>query len=62
MLAHAQAVMDRLGVYVSPRRLHRLVRCYVETRTTGQDFAAWFIGYSDPTGEAAVRRVMRDRS
>jgi hypothetical protein len=47
------------GLRVSPRRLRRIVNRFVTERQAGQDFRAWFLGYSDPTGEQAVRNVMR---
>lgn len=34
----------------------------VDERRSVADFRAWFITYSDPTGETAVRNVMRGRS
>jgi hypothetical protein len=59
MLADAEAVMRAHGLRVSPRRLRRIVNRFVTERQAGQDFRAWFLGYSDPTGEQAVRNVMR---
>ena len=54
----AKAAAD-LGLAMSPCRIRRLVTRYLrEGHTT--DFRTWFLGYADPTGEQAVRNVLRD--
>lgn len=62
LLREAAAECDRLGLVVTPSRLRRLVRRYVDTYADGSDLAAFLLlTYPDPTGERAVRRVMRSR-
>ena len=48
---------------LSPSKARRLVRYYAN-HITGDfsDFESWVIRYLDPTGETAVRNVMRERS
>ena len=46
---------------MSANKLNRLVRSYFADRTTTKSFGQWVIAYADPTGETAVRNVMRER-
>lgn len=57
----AAKVAADLGLAMSPCRIRRLVARYLREGTT-TDFRTWFLGYADPTGEQAVRNVMRDAS
>lgn len=47
------------GVHFGHRKMVRLVRAYLADRSAHQSFGAWVIAYADPTGETAVRNVMR---
>lgn len=49
------------GLNLRPRKVTRLVRAYLATRAAQQSFGAWLIAYADPTGETAVRNVLRER-
>ena len=55
----ARRVADDSGLPISQNRIQRLVRRYITERRADIDFRTWFIGYADPTGETAVRNVMR---
>ena len=41
------------------RRIRELVVAYLREGRTDVDFRTWFVAYADPTGETAVRNVMR---
>ena len=58
----AAKVCADLDITLSPPRLRALVTRYVDEGRTDLGFLTWFISYADPTGEAAVRNVMRGRS
>lgn len=58
-MREGQAAMDRVGVHVSTAKLSRLIRHYLRTGCADVPFPAWLLTYADPTGEAAVRNVMR---
>lgn len=55
----------RIGVaydmQIGTRKLHRLIRAFLATRTTDQEFEGWLTEYADPTGEAAVWNVFKER-
>lgn len=57
----AEAIVADLGLSISGSRIRRLVRRFVREGRTDIAFRTWFISYADPTGEKAVRNVMRDR-
>ncbi len=59
LVREAHKVVLDLGLNVCGSRLKRLVRRYVEDGRADIDFRTWFISYADPTGETAVRNVMR---
>lgn len=46
---------------VRASRLGRLVRRFIATGQPERDLVSYVVGYSDPTGEAAVRHVLRER-
>lgn len=54
----AARVAHDLDLHIGGERLRDLVETYVATGHTG-DFRTWFIAYADPTGETAVRNVIR---
>lgn len=55
-------VLADMGSDVRPAVVRRLVRRYIEEgHTTTSELRSWFIAYVDPTGEAAVRNVNRER-
>lgn len=58
----AHKVLECQDFYMSPSRISRLVRRFVREGRTDLDFRTWFISYADPTGEQAVRNVMKGRS
>jgi len=55
----ARRVADDNGLPISQNRIQRLVRRYIAERRADIDFRTWFIAYADPTGETAVRNVMK---
>lgn len=54
-------VAHRLGLDMRRRAVRALVVQYLR-EGCAQDFRVWFLGYADPTGNKAVRNVMRDAS
>ncbi|CAN5121105.1 hypothetical protein BH11ACT1_BH11ACT1_19330 [soil metagenome] len=59
LIREARAAFGAAGVQVSQSRLSRLIRIYRAEHWTDVDFGTWVISYRDPTGETAVRNVMR---
>lgn len=57
----ARRVADENNLFISQNRIQRLVRRYIAERRADIDFRTWFIAYADPTGETAVRNVMRGK-
>lgn len=55
----AHKVQGAMGLHLSQNRLQRIVRRYLSEGRTDLDFRSWFLGYADPTGNAAVRNAMR---
>ena len=47
---------------VSANKVSRAVRAFIASGQQERDLVGYVVGYSDPTGETAVRNVMRDRS
>lgn len=60
LVREARKVVADMHLCIDGSRLRGLVRRYVETGRADVDFRTWFISYADPTGESAVRNVMRD--
>lgn len=56
----AALVAAEKGWHISGSRVRRLVRRFVTDGRTDLDFRTWFISYADPTGETAVRNVLRE--
>lgn len=56
-LARTYRQLDR----ISNTRLSVLINTYV-SQEIDRDLVSWVIGYADPTGETAVRNVMRRAS
>lgn len=60
-------VVSAMGVDVRPARVRKLVDRFIDDgrsdliddHRTVEGFRHWFITYLDPTGETAVRNVMR---
>lgn len=46
---------------IGHRRVVRLVRRFVAQGVAERDLVQYVVGYADPTGETAVRNVMRER-
>lgn len=56
----AVKVLADLGLDVRPAAVRVLVSRFIaEGHTTTDDLRSWVIAYADPTGETAVRNVMR---
>lgn len=56
----AAKILNARGMEFRPAMLRTLVTRYIDVgHTTTADLEAWVLGYADPTGEAAVRNVMR---
>ena len=45
--------------HMTVRSIQRRVRAYLRAAAWERDLVAWVLGYADPTGETAVRNVMR---
>ncbi len=58
----AHKCADAMNIAISGSRIRALVRQFVREGRTDVDFRTWFIGYADPTGETAVRNILRERS
>lgn len=54
---HASPELRALGL--SPSKVSRTVRAFIVAGLRERDFVSYVVGYADPTGEAAVRNVMR---
>lgn len=61
LASHARRIADEQSLVISQNRIQRLVRRFIAERRADIDFRCYFLGYADPTGEAAVRNVMRSR-
>lgn len=59
LMREGQKVADSLGLSVSHHRMSRIIRRFVREGRSDIDFRTWFIAYADPTGETAVRNVLR---
>ena len=59
LTAEARKVMAEMDMDLSQNRLVRIIRRYINDGRADIDFRTWFIAYADPTGEKAVRNVMR---
>lgn len=49
-----------LDIDVSGCRLRKLMRRFIAEGRSDIELRAWLLSYADPTGETAVRNVMRD--
>lgn len=61
LMREAAKVCDDLHLNIRGARLRTLIETYVSTGRPDIDFRTWFISYADPTGETAVRNVLRGR-
>ncbi len=60
VIAREAAKVDAaLNLGLGGFRLRKLVRRFVREGRTDIDFRTWFLCYADPTGETAVRNVLR---
>lgn len=57
----AIAKADPAMAEVPASRIGRLVRGFIASGLHEREFLTYVVGYSDPTGETAVRNVMRER-
>jgi hypothetical protein len=46
---------------VSANKVSRIVRSFIAAGLHERDLVSYVVGYADPTGEAAVRNVMREQ-
>ena len=44
---------------LSVHRINKIVRRFIAAGLAERDFVSYVVGYADPTGETAVRNVMR---
>jgi hypothetical protein len=47
------------GLGLGHRKIVRVVRSFIASGLHERDLVAYVVGYADPTGETAVRNVMR---
>ena len=59
-MREAAKVCDDLDLGIRGARLRAVVDRFVREGRGDVDFRTWFIAYADPTGETAVRNVMRE--
>lgn len=57
--AHESPEVAALGL--GPRKIVRVVRSFITAGLHERDLVGYVVGYSDPTGEAAVGNVFRER-
>lgn len=58
----AMKVLVDMGLEVRPAAVRVLVTRFIaEGHTSTADLRSWVIAYADPTGETAVRNVMKGR-
>lgn len=57
--AYRTGVAHQMGIGTS--KLERLVKAFLLTRRTDQEFEGWLTEYADPTGETAVWNVFKER-
>jgi hypothetical protein len=56
------AALNEPGLrHIGTRSLQRHVRRFMELKIHERNLVTWVIAYADPTGETAVRNVMRTR-
>jgi hypothetical protein len=55
-------VAEEWGYSLRRRRVRDLVIRFMREGRADLDFRSWFIAYADPTGETAVRNVMREET
>ena len=59
LIAGAAQINTKLNLGLSGSRIRNLVRRFVREGRSDVDFYTWVIAYADPTGEVAVRNVLR---
>lgn len=59
MIARAQVLNFDLGIGLSPTRVSRIVRRRLQAGANDVDIIRCLRAYRDPTGDAAVKNVMR---
>lgn len=58
----AAKLVAELDLRLSPRRIRQLVTRFVDEGRSDIDLRAFLLSYADPTGETAVRHVMREQA
>lgn len=56
------AMSDPACAEMSVHRINKVVRRFIAAGQHERDLVSWLISYYDPTGETAVRNVMRARA
>ena len=59
LMREAAKVCDDLDLGIRGPRLRSVIDRFVREGRSDIDFRTWVIAYADPTGETAVRNVMR---
>ena len=62
LVSFARREMAILDLQLSANKLSRIVREYLATDQRERDLLSWVIAYADPTGEQAVRNVLKGRT
>jgi hypothetical protein len=55
------AMSDPACADLSVHRVNKAVRKFIAAGLHNKDLVSYVVGYADPTGEAAVRNVTRER-
>lgn len=61
LIREARKVVIDLRLPICGSRLKRIVRRYLEEGRGDIDLRTWLLSYADPTGETAVRNVLREQ-
>ena len=56
------AMIDPAAAHLSVHRVNKIVRRFIADGRAERDLVSYVVGYADPTGETAVRNVMRARA
>jgi len=59
LIREAHKVLLDLHIRMCGSHLKKVIRMFIQSGQTDADFRTWFLAYADPTGETAVRNVMR---
>lgn len=63
LVRRAAVTFDRDGIKVSPSKLSRIIRAHIREsgslKVAAANLETYCLSYADPTGETALRNVMR---